>query len=62
MKKVQWLLAGAGDIVKSRVAAALSAAENSEIAGTTQFQVGLGNTETIVGLAHDVDTLAGVLG
>ena len=31
-----------------------------QIARTTQLQVSLGNAETIVGLAHDVDALAGV--
>lgn len=45
MKKVQWLLAGAGDIVKSRVAAALSAAENSEI--TAIFAPSAGKAEAI---------------
>ena len=31
-----------------------------QIARTAQFQVGLGYAETIVGIAHDVDTFAGV--
>ena len=40
MKKVKWLPAGAGDIVKSRVAAALATAKNSEIAAIFSPTVG----------------------
>ena len=32
-----------------------------KIARTAQLQIGLGNTEAVVGVAHDVDALAGVL-
>ena len=49
-KKVKWLLAGAGDIVKSRVAAALSQAENSEIAGI--FAPSVGKAEAIAEAYH----------
>ncbi len=30
-----------------------------QIAGTTELQVGLGDAETVVGIAHDVYSLAG---
>ena len=45
MKTVKWLLIGAGDIVKSRVAAALSQTGNSEIAGI--FAPSAGKAEAI---------------
>jgi len=49
-KKVKWLLIGAGDIVKSRVAAALTQAENSEIAAI--FAPSVGKAETIAEQYH----------
>ena len=30
-----------------------------QVAGTTEFQVGLGDTETVVRIAHDINTFAG---
>ena len=50
MKKVKWLLAGAGDIVKSRVAAALAQAEHSEIAAI--FAPTVGKAESIAEEYH----------
>lgn len=50
MKAVKWLLAGAGDIVKSRVAAALSQAENSEIEAI--FAPSVGKAEAIAAAYH----------
>lgn len=50
MKTVKWLLVGAGDIVKSRVAAALSQAENSEIAAI--FAPSVGKAEAIAAAYH----------
>ncbi len=32
-----------------------------QVAGTTELQVGLGDAETVVGIAHDVNALAGLL-
>ena len=50
MKNIRWLLIGAGDIVKSRVAAALSQAENSEIAAI--FAPSAGKAEAIAAEYH----------
>jgi len=50
MDKVKWLLAGAGDIVKSRVAAALSSAENSGICAI--FAPSVGKAEAIAEAYH----------
>ena len=50
MKTVKWLLIGAGDIVKSRVAAALSQTENSEI--TAIFAPSAGKAEAIAAVYH----------
>ncbi len=50
MKKVKWLLAGAGDIVKSRVADALVSAENSEV--TAIFAPSVGKAESIAEQYH----------
>lgn len=47
---VKWLLAGAGDIVRSRVAAALSQARNSEIAAV--FAPSVGKAESIAAQYH----------
>ena len=30
-----------------------------QVAGTTEFQVGLGDTETVVRIAHDINSFAG---
>lgn len=50
MGKVRWLVAGAGDIVRSRVASALSSVENSEIAAI--FAPSVGKAEAIAAEYH----------
>ena len=57
MNKVKWLIAGAGDIVKSRAAAAIAATKNSEITAIFAPSVGkaeaLAETYSIPQVFHD---------
>ena len=50
MKKVRWILVGAGDIAKTRVASALSSVENSEIAAI--FAPSVGKAEALAAEYH----------
>ncbi len=54
-------LSVARDVGNLQVESHAALLRSLQITGSAELKVGLGNAETVVGLAHDVDALAGVL-